>query len=81
MTEEFSITIEQVVYHLKRIYHPEIPLTYHVHFQGWHQHMVFRMRPDEQGRWRILPMPLPHYVLQAEEALDEAIRANEQGIQ
>lgn len=77
MQQEFTITIEQVTFQLKRIFHPELPLSYHIHFNDWHQHTVFRMRPDEQGQWSIVPMQLPAYVLQAEPELRAAIERNE----
>lgn len=79
MKEEFSVTINQVDYHLKRIYHPELPLTYHVHFNDWHQHTVFRMRQDDANEWSIVPMTLPAYVRAAEAALRSAIAGNEAG--
>ncbi|RYZ23099.1 MAG: hypothetical protein EOO16_06520 [Chitinophagaceae bacterium] len=79
MEEEFTITVDQVDYHFKRMEHPELPLTYHVHFTDWHQHTVFRMRCNAQGRWVILPMPLPSYVRAAEAALCAAIEQNEAG--
>ncbi|RYZ15608.1 MAG: hypothetical protein EOO16_27155 [Chitinophagaceae bacterium] len=78
MKQEFTITIEQVTYQVKRIYHPELPLSYHIHFNDWHQHTVFRMRPDDSGSWVIVPMQLPGYVFQAEPHLRNAIEANEE---
>ncbi|TCJ13295.1 hypothetical protein EPD60_12955 [Flaviaesturariibacter flavus] len=77
MQEEFTITIEQVDFHFKRMEHPELPLTYHVHFTDWHQHTVFRMRRNGQGHWVIVPMALPHYVRAAEADLRAAIEHNE----
>ena len=77
MKQEFTITIDQVTYQLKRIYHPELPLSYHIHFNDWHQHTVFRMRPDANGHWAIVPMHLPSYVLASEEKFRAAIERNE----
>ncbi|GAB4092738.1 hypothetical protein [Flaviaesturariibacter terrae] len=77
MKQEFTITIDQVAYRFKRIFHPELPVSYHVHFADWHQHTIFRMRLDAKGSWTIVPMHLPSYVLQAEPKFREAIEANE----
>lgn len=81
MQEEFNIVIDQVTYQFKRIFHPDLALSYHVHFSDWHQHTVFRMRQDEQGSWIILPMHLPAYVMQAEPQFRAAIERNEGGQQ
>jgi hypothetical protein len=77
MELEFTLTIEQVDYHFKRMEHPDLPLTYHIHFNDWHQHTIFRMRKDLQGRWTIMQMPLPAYVREAEPVFSQAIEQNE----
>jgi hypothetical protein len=77
MEHEFTLTIEQVDYHFKRMEHPDLPLTYHIHFIDWHQHTIFRMRKNFQDRWEILPMPLPAYVREAETIFRQAIEWNE----
>jgi hypothetical protein len=78
MQQEFRLTIDQVDFHFKRMDHPDLPVTYHVHFIDWHQHTVFRMRKDLQGRWSIVPMPLPPYVKEAEAVFRDAITNNEE---
>ena len=77
MESEFTISIDQVTYQFKRIFHPDIPLSYHIHFNDWHQHTVFRMRQNDSGRWLIVPMHLPAYVLLGEERFIKAIEDNE----
>jgi hypothetical protein len=77
MKTEFTLTIDQVIYVFKRMDHPELPLIYHIHFNDWHQHVIFRMRQDNTGTWSILPMPLPSYVLHSEQRFREAIEENE----
>jgi hypothetical protein len=77
MEHEFTLTIEQVDYHFKRMEHPDLPLTYHIHFNDWHQRTIFRMRKDLRGCWNILPMPLPAYVKDSEPVFIQAIERNE----
>lgn len=77
MDQEFTLTVEQVEYHFRRMEHPDLPLTYHIHFNDWHQHTVFRMRVNNQGRWAIVPMPLPGYAKEAEPRFAAAIEQNE----
>ncbi|RYZ00290.1 MAG: hypothetical protein EOO11_02150 [Chitinophagaceae bacterium] len=78
MQEEFTVVIDFVRYHFKRIYHPELALTYHVHFNAGFHATVFRMRRNISGSWKILPMQLPLYVSKCEAQFHTAIEKNEQ---
>ena len=40
----FEKRIGGLWYVFKRMYHPDLPLTYHVHTESGHRHRVFRIR-------------------------------------
>ncbi|WP_345252862.1 hypothetical protein [Flaviaesturariibacter amylovorans] len=81
MKEEFTLVVDFVRYQFKRIYHPELALTYHVHFDAGFQPTVFRMRRNGSGEWKILPMQLPAHVSKSEAAFHDAIERNEETLQ
>jgi hypothetical protein len=61
MKEEFTLTLGDRTYILKRIDHPEMTPAYQIHFQHRDQPLQFRMtRQNEQ--WVRLPQSLPYYV-------------------
>lgn len=76
MQTEFEITIDGTVYRLKRMYHEDLDLTYHIHVLHDEKLLIFRMGlfGDE---WEIISQKLPLYILKAKEALEKAIRENE----
>lgn len=76
MLTEFETRVKDTTYVLKRMHHPEVELIYHVHFDNFSKHCVFRMR-KEGNSWKIIPMPLPSFVIEAESALSAAIERNE----
>lgn len=76
--EEFEVAVDGTTYLFKRIYHPDLDLTYHIHFLHDKKPMIFRMGlfGDE---WEIIPQKLPVYIHHAKPELERAIRANENG--
>ena len=61
MKEEFTLTLGDRAYNLKRLDHPEMAPAYQVYFQHRDQPLQFQM--TRQGnRWVRLPQSLPYYV-------------------
>lgn len=77
MLEKFQLMLDSGDYILKRMFHPELPLSYHVHHQAPNRNIVFRI--EKQGnKWKILPTShMPRYIFNEENALVEAICENE----
>lgn len=80
MGSQFEVTIDSTIYLLKRMYHEDLDLTYHIHVQHDHKLLIFRMGlfADE---WEIIPQKLPLYVMKAKDLLEKAIRENEEALQ
>jgi len=76
MQEELTAVVNDRTYLLKRIYHSELPLTYHVHFEHNGRPVVFRIRL-ESSDWKVLPHQLPDYVREDASGLIGAIKENE----
>jgi hypothetical protein len=79
MKEQFEEVIEDRSYLFKRMYHPELQLTYHIHHKTAIKHIIFRMRKDS-NEWKVLPQDqLPEYIYTIEVQLANAIEMNELG--
>ncbi|GAA4323535.1 hypothetical protein GCM10023184_10410 [Flaviaesturariibacter amylovorans] len=78
MNEEFTLVENGITFIFRRMYHPEVELAYHVHVTNLSQRIIFRMKRNARGNWKILHQDLPESVWRAEARLAEAIASNEQ---
>lgn len=62
MTRVFKAVVNGATFLLKRMYHPDVPLTYHVHFQHIYQKIVFRIGQLKDKGWYLFPQQLPKVV-------------------
>lgn len=77
MDEQFETVVDDQTYLLKRIYHEEVPLTYHIHHKADNRLLIFRIG-KVKDEWQLLHQNnLPLHVYQAEKGLIKAIRKNE----
>lgn len=77
MDEQFEAVVDGHTYLLKRIYHEELPLTYHIHHRADNRLLIFRMGLVKD-QWQLLQQNnLPLHIYQAEKGLIKAITINE----
>lgn len=77
MLEQLILILNSGSYTLKRMFHPQLTLAYHVHFKHSNKNLVFRI--EKQGsNWKIIPSSnMPRYVFAEELIFIRAICENE----
>ncbi len=77
MDEQFEVEVDGHSYLLKRIYHEELPLSYHIHHYVNNRLLIFRIG-QVKDEWQLLQQNnLPLHIYQAEKGLVKAIQKNE----
>jgi hypothetical protein len=80
MKEQFEIVIDNRTYLLKRLFHEDLPVTYHIHLGTGSKTLIFRMR-QENNEWKLLPHDfLPDFVFDSEKLIARAVSRNEAGL-